>query len=256
MTRIVVLGAKPHAVVPPGDAIYCANAAALTNPAAVAAFAHRSVVASGAVVARALSGGVAEGSLDHLRARSILTFEGQEALFFIDDSSPRLPVLHQELAKCGPPERRVQFLDSAFHKALVREFAGSHILADRRFLQQPVMTMLRDATRIGLHELKWVAGVRQPELPSKVRPSTGILALLLAIRAHGPDAQYVLSGVGLGNRDIYNFGGDTFEVKRRQRRALPRHVVADNIVLGRLAKHFNVCTTEPELECLLPLMTA
>ena len=53
MKRIVILGAKPGAQLVAGDAVYCANASFLSNPAAVAQFDQRVVVASSLILAKA-----------------------------------------------------------------------------------------------------------------------------------------------------------------------------------------------------------
>jgi hypothetical protein len=256
MTRVVVLGAKPNAVIPPGDAIFCANAAALTDPAAVRAFPYRTVVASGPVVAKGLKPHGEGLALDELRAQCVCAFDGEEAIIFIDRFSRWFSILQGELVNAGPKGRAVHFLSTAERRSLVCEFIDFYPLVDRRYLRQPVLSILSDSVRLAGRRLQWLLGNQTHDVPPKFRPSTGILALLLAIKRHGGAAQYILSGIGLGNRDVYDFGGRIFDVRRAGRAELAKHVLADVIVLEQLAGRFNIGTTEHELAPLVPLVPA
>lgn len=252
--RVVVMGSKPHSIVPSGDIIYCANAAALTDPVAVSKFPRRTVVASGQVIARGINSNKLAQTIDEMRAQSVCTFNGQEAVIFLNEGDRRYRMLKEELVRSGPPTRIMRFIDARGHRSLVRQFAGAYPVLDRRYFKQPLGVILFDTLKIAICSLSWIWGNRRLDVSAKYRPSTGVLALLLAIREHGHQAQYVLSGVGLGNRDAYILDGKPFEVRRAQKKDLPMHVVADIIVLQRLAKHFNIRTTELELEDILPIV--
>jgi hypothetical protein len=252
--RVVIMGSKPHSIVPSGDIIYCANAAALTDPVAVSKFPRRTVVASGQVVARGINSNSLAQTFDEVRAQSVCNFDGQEAVIFLNEGDYRFRLLNDELIRIGPPSRTIRFIDARGHRALVGRFVGAYPLLDRRFFKQPVRVILLDSIKIAICSLSWIWGSRRLDVSAKYRPSTGILALLLAIRDHGIQTQYILSGIGLGNRDAHILDGKPFEVKRAPRRDLPLHVVADIIVLQRLAKRFDIRTTEVELEGILPIV--
>ena len=86
--------------------------------------------------------------------------------------------------------------------------------------------------------------------PEIFRSPTGLMTLCFAIRDHGPDANYVVAGIGLKNRDDYVQPGDQqVELTRRDQ---PSHANADRQILAALASDFRIATTEPELDALLP----
>lgn len=77
---------------------------------------------------------------------------------------------------------------------------------------------------------------RNPSSPPYFRPSTGIVALALAIQRHGPDASYSLSGFSFRNRVAHR-------IHRHVASAddwYAAHVQADAICLSTLKRHYSV----------------
>jgi hypothetical protein len=254
MKQIVILGAKPNPRIPTGDAIYCANAAALSNAEAVAAIPDRRVVASVGVIAKGMKVANSRNPIFKLKTEAICGFDGREAILLTSKNDERLPAVRDALLRDGPIGRALKILDVEEVRKLVLQLFGTYPILNRLSCQQSLVTLALDAMRLTRCYLNWGLGDGMRDVPAKYRPSTGILSLLLAIRDHGPEARYVIAGIGLQDRNRYVFNGKPFQTKEAPRGSLPKHSVADEIVLRQLASRWNICTTEQELVDLLPTL--
>lgn len=236
---------------PGGDAIYCANAAFLSAPGAVGDFARRVVVASSTIMAKGLPGSNSEIHTRKLEA--IRDFDATELVLFEDPG--RGNKLQAILAYVGDSRsnRPIRVIPVPFRTQMVQDLVGSYPLINAEFRSQPVAVQWRDAIEIGRWWIGRQFGNRRHDVRAKYRPSTGVLALLVAIAEHGKNAEYVLAGIGLEERNAYSIGGENLSNGRRQRSAgLPIHAVADAIALTRMKDRFRLSSTEPELHGIVP----
>ncbi len=246
------MGAKPGAVVPAGDAIYCANAAFLSAPEAVAGFERRVIVASSTIMAKGLpeSGG---GSIYRTKLDAIRDFEATELVLFEDPGrGDKLSAILAYIRERGS-EWPLRVISVAARTQMVRSRLGSYPLIDVQYCTQPLAIQLRDAIEIGRWAIRWQLGRRRNDVRAKYRPSTGILALLVAMSDYGDDAEYVIVGIGLADRQAYSIDGQVLSNGRKQpSKGLPIHTGADAIALRLLKDRFTLSSTEPELQDVLP----
>lgn len=250
--RIVILGARPGPVIPRGDAIYCANAAFLSAPDEVSGFAQRTIVASSTVLAKGLASGREAPAIYRTKVDAIRDFRSTDLVLFEDPGrGDKLPVIRDYLS-AGQPDRNERLFSVEQRTALTRDWLGSYPLVDAAFRTQPLVVQGRDALELCRWWISWQIGSRRRDVRAKYRPSTGILALLVALQDHGYSAEYVLAGIGLADRQAYSIDGTGMRViKQRRSNVLPMHIVADRIALKRLSGRVNLSTTEPELHDLV-----
>jgi hypothetical protein len=244
--RIVILGAKPGAIVPAGDAIYCANAAFLSAPQAAADFAQRVVVASSTIMAKGLPG--SNSAIYRRKLDAIRDYDATELVLFEDPG--RGDKLEAILAYLGDSmsTRPIRIVPVPFRTQMVQDLVGRYPLLNAEFRRQPIAVQWRDALEIGRWWIGRQLGNHRRDVRAKYRPSTGILALMVAMTEHGENAEYILAGIGLGERNAYQIGGKTLSNGRKQRSAgLPIHTAADAIALRRMNERFTLSSTEPEL---------
>ena len=107
---------------------------------------------------------------------------------------------------------------------------------------------------------KLVARIQKFRRPNSAifRPSTGMLALVFAIAAHGPNAIYRLSGIGFSNR-TQHADGSSRPAARGVKRFVPPHAIADMIVLESLATKHEIWSDSREIvelvDNVLPIST-
>lgn len=83
------------------------------------------------------------------------------------------------------------------------------------------------------------------------RPSTGVLALLLAIARFGDQATYTLAGIGATSRHSHPNGEVTAGTSRRLR--IPQHVMADCGILQSLSWKYDISSDDQYLAQLCNL---
>lgn len=81
------------------------------------------------------------------------------------------------------------------------------------------------------------------DVPAIFRPSTGALALVLALRDFPRAARYIISGIGFSGRSVYPEGIGASEINNKYE----VHVMADKKLFSRLVKHHPLYTTDLEL---------
>ena len=250
--RVVILGAKPRPTIPEGDAIYCANAAFLSAPDVVAGFALRSIVASATILSKGLASGTDNPAIYRTKVDAIRDFDSTELVLFGDPGrGDRLPAI-RDYVTARQPGRALRIISVSERTQLVRERLGSYPLIDAEFRTQPLAIQGRDAIEICRWWVAWQLGSRRRDVRAKYRPSTGILALLVALADYGESAEYVMAGIGLADRHAYSIGEqDISNAKQRKSGALPMHTVADAIALRRLRDRLDLSATEAELHGLV-----
>jgi len=240
---VVALGSKPGADIPSGDAVYCANGAIGYYADKVYQFPKVvSLVNPDMIHPKERREGRPDRELNELKYRSIVASRPDRMILMRDG---QLELLKKVLAEGGFTSP-VEAVSAHERRRIVGKISGFYDpIVTSDFFRLPKEKKIRYAGSLTSTFLKRLLD-RRKDCGSVFRPSTGILALVFAIDEYGPDADYVLCGIGVRKREEYLDGSETHE------RDLPQHIFADAKVLRKLARRYNLFTTEPELEHLVP----
>ncbi len=246
MVRIVVLGTKPNAVIPDGDAIYCANAAIGFYKNEVARYTYVVNVASTLVLNKHFENRrQIDVDLYHDKWTAVSNASPQKLVLVDAAGQPELSgQLVAKLRESGY-NAAIEILSLAKRTRLVRSVAGMpYPIVTRELFSQALQTQLEDIVHLCKYWLQQVDG----DVKGKFRPSTGIMALLYAIDCHGSDAEYVLAGIGVQERQLHQHNHALLHSEKIHRtHVLAPHIEADIAVLRSLGSRYRVATTEPEL---------
>ncbi|MBV1903154.1 MAG: hypothetical protein KUG58_05910 [Marinosulfonomonas sp.] len=248
MKRIVIHGAKPDSVLPDADSVYCANASFLSREREFSKYPDRVVVASSGVLAKGLRENVVNYQVYKRKLDAVCNFESSRiALFSFSRQANAVLNVKNHILQSGR-DHNVEVISVRDRIELVKTVANvGYPLIDDGFLRQPWKIRMRDRFENWKCEVNWKFGDCTSDVRAKYRPSTGILALLLAISENGPDAEYILSGIGIHDRNIYKFKNEKVVMTKNSQAVLPRHTRADLAVLSSLSKSNHISTTENEL---------
>jgi hypothetical protein len=240
---VVVLGSKPGADIPLGDAVYCANGAIGYYAETVSRFPSVvSVMNPDVIHPKGFREGAPDRELNQRQFQMVIASRPDKMIL---TRTGHFEFLKETLAGAGFTSP-VEAVSAQERRALVGKFSGCYDpIVTSDFFRLPLDKKIRYAGSLASTFLKRMLNKRKA-CGSAFRPSTGILALVLAIAEHGRDADYVICGIGVRKRDEYLNG------KQLKGRDLPQHVFADVKVLRKLARRYNLFTTEPELEHLVP----
>jgi len=243
--KVVILGAKPGAVIPEGDSIWCANSALVSYAEQVNRFPEVvSVLNPDLIHPKDRREGAPDREMNEQIYRRVLASHPDRMILTRASS---LDLLKAELDTAGfsAPVNGVSIYE---RRMLVGKISGCYdpiVTAD--FFSLPYKTKIRYAGSLASTFLKRLLD-RKKDCGSAFRPSTGVLALVMAIDEYGPDAEYIIAGVGAKKRLEYLTGTKT------KGRLLQPHVYADIKVLRKLARRYSLFTTEPELTSLIPML--
>lgn len=242
-TRVVILGSKPDADIPDGDILYCANGSIGFYADQVRRFPKViSVLNPDLLHPKGRQEGVLDREANEQQYRMILESRPDRMILTRTSS---LDMAKRELSK-GGFSAPVSALSIYERRMLVGQISGCYDpIVTSDFFALPSKMKIRYAGSLASTFLKRLLD-RKKDCGSAFRPSTGILALVLAIDENGEDAEYIICGIGLRKRAEY-LNGTTF-----RKRALPAHLFADVKVLSQLVRRYSLFTTEPELTSLIP----
>lgn len=246
MKRVVVIGSKPNAVIPEGDAVYCANASIAYYAQQIAGFKHIvNIVTSSAIDYQPKN---MSDDRDYYRERWEKMSKTRPArLIILRNKNPDRMI--SALREVGY-DASISFINDQDRRKLVTRVSGCDdpiLTAD--FFQLPSKLKIAYAGSALSIILKRIFD-QSKTCNAIFRPSTGIIALLYAMTENGCDCEYVVTGIGLKNRNEY------IQANRSSEHRIPHHVFADRKVLHSVAAKYNVTTTEPELMGVLPQFTA
>lgn len=241
--RVVVLGSKPGAVIPEGDAVYCANGAIGYYADRVRRFPKVvSILNTDLIHPKKRREGAPDRDFYERQWQMILESKPDRMILTRTTSFGLLQEMLLEAGFSSP----VSGVSAYDRRMLAGRISGCYDpIVTTDFFWLPVESKLRYAGSLASTFLKRIVNNRK-DCGSAFRPSTGVLSLVFAIDEYGHDAEYVVCGIGMQKRTEYLDG------KNMKHRDLPPHVFADRKVLGRLARRYSVFTTEPELMQLLP----
>lgn len=241
-TRVVILGSKPGADIPEGEAIWCANGSIGYYKQEVSRFPKVvSVLNPDLIHPKVRRQGASDREFYEQQYRMILDSR-PDRMILTRTSSFDLVKGELDAAAFEAPVSAISIYE---RRMLVGRISGCYDpIMTSDFFGLPNKTKIRYAGSLASTFLKRLLD-RKKDCGSAFRPSTGILALALAIDEYGHDADYVICGIGLQKRVEYLDGRNT------AKRALQPHVYADIKELRKRARRYSLFTTEPELAWLI-----
>jgi hypothetical protein len=255
MKRVIVLGSKPGAAFLPGDAVYAANAALGFYTSDVKHYPTTVNVVSALVLSKSFADAA---GIYGRKWRAVADATPSRMVLFAAPDTPGCTAAVCEALTAGGYAAPIEICSVRDRIELVTSVTSlRYPIVTAAVLGQPLATLLDDARRLARFAVRRrhqpdASRDCETDAPGKFRPSTGILALLVAIRDHGPNAEYVLAGIGLAGRNLHQAAGGIVAGKDRSRgRILPPHICADIAVLKALRGRYRLRTTEPELEPLV-----
>jgi hypothetical protein len=247
-TQVVILGSAPGAEFPDGDAIYCANSAAVAHFERVRSFSDSVSVVGDHIVERGYDPAPTERHKHARRFIEICNLPTKKIVVirqnrYVDPAYPfeRGLAQLQERVAC-----EIEVTEASERRALIARITG---------LQEPIWnpeiynfippnSLRRKITLRWTHiraKLRSVLDNTYSASP-KFRLSCGLYCLALAIETHGQNADYHVAGIRLGldaNRDEYA-AGDYWSST-----GMPAHLLVDRLVLPLLAQRYKISIDEP-----------
>lgn len=256
MKRVVILGSKPKASFVDAEEVWCANAAIGFYGDEVRRYPVVVNVASAVILRKNLQDAGVHGGIYAKKWQAVVTARPTRLVLLAAPSDTSCVVEVQEALRSAGYAVPIDICTVRRRIRLVRDVAGlRYPVVTRAFFHQPLAVQVRDLERMARFLWKSRSGDGDEDAPGKFRPSTGILALLLAIRQHGTDAEYVVAGIGVEERWAQQGDGKVLVGKTATKHGgLTPHVHADIAVLRAVAGRYAVRTTEPELSHLVPLV--
>ena len=240
---VVVLGSKPGADIPQGDAVYCANGAIGYYAEAVNRFPRVASVMNPDLIHPKERKPNSPNREFYERQFQVVTASRPDKMILTRATS--FDMLKGVLDEAGF-RSPVEAVLAHERRALVGKISGCYDpIVTSDFFRLSYELKIRYAGSLTSTFLKRLLN-RRKDCGAAFRPSTGILALVFAIAEYGREADYVVCGIGVRKREEY------LDSSNPRQRDLPQHVFADVKVLRKLARRYRLFTTEPELEHLLP----
>jgi len=247
ISKVLILGSKPGAVIPAFDHAYCANASAGYYQDELIHVGGKivSVVSATEIIESQRIGSKDKDKWLSEKKKMIADFPSSKILLHWIDVYPRAI---QSLIDAGC-KSKIEALPSSDVKRLEKNLCG---------VREPIFTYdhLRGGSRRAL--LNVIAYLDQRfrsifdrcyNVTGLYRPSTGIVSLLYAISVHGADAEYIVSGIGIKGRGSYPDG--SINTWSRKINLDSYHVLVDKKIIEILSAKYNIRTTENGLGSIL-----
>ena len=269
MLRVVVLGSRPDPQVPSCDHLVAANAAGKYSPDSLLKATSVHLVGLWRGIRDTVEDRTAGERLRAADLRSVVLWNpkaGQRARSWEQSLDERERLLREG---CGF-DRPITVMTADERRRLWESQTGLREPVVRPALRDP-RALAHAALLLAQHRVRVVAAharatrsrrpVVAPIVPEEFRPSTGVMALSVAIDRFGPSADYCIAGVGLTGRSTYRVAGSDRLIRGNpaarpsSRWVVPPHTWVDRLLLNRLGSRYSVGTTEPDLAaaCGLPM---
>lgn len=257
MKRILILGSKPGAAFVDAAEAWCANAAIGFYADEVRRYPVVVNVASAMVLRKNASDATSYGGLYAKKWRAVTAARPGRLILLAAPGDPGCAVGVEEALRVAGYAAPIETCGVRRRVRLVPDVAGvRYPVVTRAFFRQPLAVQARDIGRTAGFLWRSWRGAEHEDAPGKFRPSTGVVALLLAIAEHGTAAEYVVAGIGVAERWAQRADGTVLVGKTATRHGgLTPHVHADVVILRALAARYAVTTTEPELAGVVPFVT-
>lgn len=251
MKRVIVIGSKPDAHIPDGDAIYCANVSIVYYADQVARFKQIvNIITPKAIDDQKPKNSVGERDSFTEQWERILTARRAQLLILESSKADRMI---EGLRNAGYDAPVSSISDQKRRKLVTRVSGCDDPILTADFFRLPLKLQSRYAGSAISITLKRIFDQSKTCNPV-FRPSTGIISLLYAIDQNGADCEYVVAGIGMKNRSVYVHTKRS-SVKQSSNTSIPQHVFADRKILQAISSRYRITTTEPELMGILPPFT-
>lgn len=236
--RILVLGSAPGATIPPSDVLYSANISLSRHRADRVITGKSNIVVGEQIIAAEAD--TKASDLDKKSREILVKMTCDEMIITRHD--PWFIGWYYERAIKDFKCKNVSELSHQDRRTILLEVTclREPIISLNHFiglLKLPINTSIDEINSIIDHRKGYQSGILQ-DSHATTRPSTGMLALLLAISRHGEKSEYIVSGItSLRNSDrsLYFGGGNNGGFK-----GLPHHLYADIKILNVIKKKYRV----------------
>ena len=251
MKKVIILGSKPYAKIPDGDIIYSANGATAGNKIKIGNFSNHINVAH----VYALNKGLKKEKSKRLYNQKLKAIHesGFERLVLLTLPKNNSSIKNLKNYFTDTHRKGIEVVSFYNQRIIVRKIGMcGYPIINKYFFHQKPKYIINDGLRIVKALLSRKFGKGYIDVYSAYRPSTGILALLIAINENGPSSQYILSGIGIKNRNQFLINDEIHLNNIKTKNSSIEHSYADAILLRNLRERFNLQTTEKELSHILP----
>ena len=234
--KILILGSKPNSLVPKAEILYCANATAAYYKDSIKNIVPQKVftVVSSTELVSSNRTSIEKQEWIANRVEKILNCKSDK--FFVTWSDVYPESINKLLSKNH--SSKIEPLS-----AIEVEFIVNQILGIRypvfcfNHLQFGAFNSLRHVLRFVIEKYKKITN-KQYNCSALFRPSTGIIALLIAIKNHGKDCEYIVSGIGVDARGDYpDASRNTWTNKNS---LLYNHILVDKFFAKKLFQKYNI----------------
>lgn len=244
MTKVLILGSKPGAVISEFDVAYCAN----TSSSFYAGELSVNRITNGEIVALVSA---SEFSSKSVRTNTKHKWQASRIEKFTDNSKSKVLVIrsqkYPEVKRAFETSQflgEVNYLDEKFEENLCKLIVRNSypIVTLKHFKKSIILTTLH---RLSLDVWAKISGDSSREWSGLFRPSTGLLALLVAIQKHGQSAKYNIAGIGLADRGLYPDDNNNTWTSSKSLKYF--HVIVDAWILQFLSKRYDITFQEGSL---------
>jgi hypothetical protein len=250
-TRIIIAGAKPNSRLVSGNAIYCANTAIGIYQDYLKNFKYVVSLLNAKALTKEDIGSKNKEIIT--KKRSLILSNAFADKYIVIGSTSSHNVVKKQIEQHNESAAII-----VFSKQRKRELVHSVTKLKEPYITLSFFTLPFKSQLYGIQKLvkrylrESITKDKKEDFsfPSYFRISTGLFALIYAIAENGINYEYVICGIGVGDRDTYDFG------KNNKYRKLPDHIHADLKALKRLKTEYRIVTTEEELAKItnLPLI--
>lgn len=232
--RVVILGSKPDAKIPQGDVIFCANASIGMYPEIIKKF---------ELVVNVISGYKYHfKGKEEIKASNIIADSNANELIIVRNQ----PGCIKKLLNQGYDTSKICHVTSKQRRDLTYKITG----LQGPFISPLFFNKLTLEEQISAIFISIIAEKRNNtdfDWPPSFKPSTGVFALIDATSRFGASSEYIISGIGINNRNIYSYCEERLESDDNFNNKIGGHLYPDQIILSRMNKIYNISTTEQEI---------
>lgn len=245
--KILILGSKPNADFDAFDIAYCANAASSFYSAPLAE-------KGGQIYSVISASELMENFRKDQKAKTIWLNEKKTQL--VDNSKSKVYLTNYDLFPNAQSELIVGGFSGKIELMSARDLANLQFKVCSKKLPTispyhingPLNQSFSNIRRFVVEYIKSkVKNDRQ--ISGLFRPSTGVIALLAAIKENGLKAHYQLAGIGITGRGVYPDGWVNNWTPNN--RLVSFHVLVDRYIIELISKKVNLDLTDPSLKYLM-----
>jgi hypothetical protein len=230
--RILIVGSAPDATLQPCDVAYFANYSAL-------AFDHDQIIKHCSSIETVIKMSRLNPALFHGREKNVLLKCRNELEQLVVKTGCKITmcaVNEIDIPSIPPLDVPYQLIHSAELQDIYTIAAGSPppyfhlftLIKHAAHHPKQVSKLIKRIIELKLSEGK--VGTRRVQ--AHLRPSAGITALAYALKVHGPEHEYHLTGISFNARDKHGILGDL----NIARKPFPKHVMADRVFISHLLR--------------------